>query len=130
MDPQSFRQTSGTVNRGKREVLENLSPVSWVPSGIFALLALYFLDKAVRPKARRTWGWGRTMKAAPVSRPGYAVLAITFLNVAALLARSPKPPLALVVLFFFCFLALGIAGFLDTRAFRRSRTGSSHQDNA
>jgi Flp pilus assembly protein TadB len=102
--------------------LENLSPVSWVPSGIFALLALYFLQKAVRPRARQSWGWGRTGEAAPISRTGYGVLGVTFLDIAVMLAWAPgPPPVSLIVLFLACFLAAMVVGFLDTHRYRRKR---------
>lgn len=87
---------------------------------LFALLALYFLQKAVRPKARQSWGWGRTGEAGPVSRTGYAVLGILFLDIAVMLAWSPgPPPTFLIVLFLVCFLVAMVVGFLDTRAYRR-----------
>jgi len=102
--------------------LESLSTVSWVPMGLFALLALYFLQKAVRPKARQSWGWGRTGEAAPISRTGYAVLGATFLDIAVMLAWSPgPPPTPLIVLFLVCFLTAMIVGFLDVRAYRRKQ---------
>jgi hypothetical protein len=100
--------------------MENFSPVSWVPSGIFSLLGLYFLNKAVRKKAMRSWGWGRTGAGAPISRVSYAVLAVTFLDIAAMLGWSPgSPPNPLIILFLVCFVTLLVAGFLDTRAYRR-----------
>jgi len=100
----------------------NLSTVNWVPLGLFALLALYFLQKAVRPKARQSWGWGRTGEAAPISRTGYAVLGAIFLDISVMLAWSPgSPPTFLIVLFLVFFLAALIVGFLDTRAYRRKQ---------
>ena len=97
------------------------SPPSWTPTGLFALLALYFLDKAVRTGARRSWGWGRTLEAAPISRTGYAVISLTFLDIAAMLAWSPRPPRVLIVVFLVCFLTLGVIGHRDTREYRRRR---------
>jgi hypothetical protein len=106
--------------------MENLSTVNWVPMGLFALLALHFLQKAVRPKARQSWGWGRTGEAAPISRTGYAVLGATFLDIAVMMAWSPgPPPTSLIVLFLVCFLAALIVGFLDVRAYRRKQETES-----
>jgi hypothetical protein len=62
--------------------------------------------------------------AAPISRWGYAAIAITFLDIAALLAWSPRPPKILVIVFFGCLIIMGAAGFLDTRAYRCSRGDS------
>jgi hypothetical protein len=109
--------------------MENLSPESWSPTILFALLALYFLQKALRPKARQSWGWGRTGEAAPISRTGYAVLGATFLDIAAMLAWTPgPPPTFLIVLFLVCFLAVIIVGFLDTRSYRRKQETESFRD--
>jgi hypothetical protein len=103
----------------ENDKLENLSPLSWVPPGFFTVLALYFLQKAIRPKAQRTWGYGRVGGEVPVSRTGCAVWAVTFLDIAAILAYSPPPPPVFVILLVFCFLAIIAVGIRDTRVFRR-----------
>lgn len=100
--------------------MENGPPMSWTPTVLFTFLGLYFMDKALRKKARRSWGWGRTGEGAPISRTGYFVLAATFLDIGAMLAWSPgSPPITLIVLFGFCFLAILVSGFVDTRTDRR-----------
>jgi Flp pilus assembly protein TadB len=101
--------------------MENPLTVSWVPAGLFALLGLYFLQKALRPKARQSWGWGRTGGKVPLSRASYGVCGLAFLNIAALIARAPRPPLWLAALFMVLLLAILVMGFLDTRAYRRTR---------
>lgn len=101
--------------------MENPSTVSWVPIGLFTLLGLYFLQKAVRPKARQSWGWGRSGGKVPLSRASYGVCGLAFLNIAALIARAPRPPLWLAAPFMVLFLAILVMGFLDTRACRRNR---------
>ena len=101
--------------------MENPLTVSWVPTGLFVLLGLYFLQKAVRPKARQSWGWGRAGGKVPLSRASYGVWGLAFLNIAALIARAPNPPLWLAAPFMVLFLAILVMGFLDTRAYRRTR---------
>lgn len=100
--------------------MENPLTVSWVPVGLFALLGLYFLQKALRPKARQSWGWGRGGGKVPLSRASCGVCGLAFLNIAALIARAPRPPLWLAALFMVLFLAILVMGFLDTRAYRRT----------
>jgi len=95
------------------------SPPGWVPTGLFIFMALYFLDKAVRPRARKNWGWGRKIDAAPISKAGYSLISLTFLDIAAIMAWAPDPPMILVLIFMVCFAALGVIGFRDTRAHRR-----------
>ena len=56
-----------------------------------------------------------------MSRWGYASWAVTFFSVAAIVARAPEPPMAFVVVFFVCFLAVLCAGFVDTHRYDESR---------
>lgn len=108
--------------------MEYHAPVSWVPAGLFALLAVFFLQKAFRSKARRTWGWGRTGGQVPISRAGYAVWGITCSIVALILVygESRQLPLALALLLPACILAIVGAGARDTWRHRRNR--SKRQD--
>jgi hypothetical protein len=114
------------ANADQGRKMENLSQESWSPTLLFALLALYFLQKALRPKARRNWGWGRGGGSVPVSRSAYVLFAVTFLVIAGLLAWAPGPPPAcLVALLMFCFLAIIGVGFRDTWSYRRGRDPSN-----
>jgi len=102
------------------------SPPSWTPTGLFAVLALYFADKAIRPGARKNWAWGWKLDAAPISKTGYALIALTFLDIAAIMVWLPKPPMVFVLILFVCFLALGVIGFRDFNAHRRQVKRSGH----
>jgi phosphatidylglycerophosphate synthase len=105
--------------------MEVPSPASWIPVGLFVLLACYFLQKAIRSRARRSWGWGRVGGPVPVSRCGYAVWGIAFLAIAGILAHERQPPVALIVLLGLCFVAIVAVGIRDTRAHRRPSTPPS-----
>lgn len=94
---------------------------TFVPGLLFALLGCFFLQKAIRPGAKQSWSWGRGGGPVPVSRWGYASWAVTFFSVAAIVARAPEPPMAFVVVFFVCFLAVLCAGFVDTHRYDESR---------
>jgi hypothetical protein len=94
---------------------------TWVPGLPFALLGLFFLQKAIRPGARQSWSWGRGGGPVPVSRLGYACWAATFFAIGVIVAHAPKPPLAAVVAFtIFCLATLGV-GFVDTYRYKRSQ---------
>ncbi len=56
-------------------------------------LGCFFLQKAVRRGAARSWGWERSGDVAPLSRPSYAVWGITFLVIGAVLVgvQEAKP---------------------------------------
>jgi len=104
---------------GYKEI-DDFSPTNWVPVALFVLLAVFFLQKAVRTRARRTWSWGRVGGQVPLSRAGYAIWGFTFAVVALLLALAPKPPLALGALLVLCVPAIMAVGCSDTRAYRRA----------
>jgi hypothetical protein len=110
-----------SVRRQQRCVIGDAIRINWAGLLLFAALGCFFLQKALRREAARRWGWGRTGEAAPLSRPSYALWGLTFLVIAATLASAPKIGALPVALFIACFLALGVAGVLDTRAEQRRR---------
>lgn len=90
---------------------------------LFVALGCFFLQKALRREIPRSWGWGRSGEAAPLSRTSYGVWGTTFLVIAALLATAPDVTAIPVALLAACLLALAVAGARDVRAERR-RQGS------
>ena len=100
------------------------STVSWVPQTLFVVLALWFLQKAIRSRASRTWGWGRVGGKVPLSRTSYFVCGVAFLVIAAVISSSPHPPSGLAILLVVSFIAIVVMGLMDTRAYRRSHSGS------
>ena len=90
------------------------------PIVAFGILAVVFLDKAMRRGATRTWAWGRMGEAAPLSRISYAVWAMTFIAIAFTLARAPKPGLGAAIAIGVSFVAVIVMGFADTRTYRKS----------
>ena len=109
--------------------MENLSPAGWVPILLFVLLGCFFLQKAIRPRAPQTWGWGRGGGEVPVSRAGYGVIGLTFLDIAALLAYGEKPPVPLAIILLLGFIAIIVVGTRDTIVYRRgtSRPGKNQK---
>lgn len=103
------------------EAIEAANPANWAGTLIFAVLGWFFLQKAFRRNAARTWGWGRTGEAAPLSRPSYAVWGTTFLVIAAILARAPRAGAMSLALLAACLLALGVSGAHDVHAERGRR---------
>jgi hypothetical protein len=101
--------------------IEDAIPNNWAGILLFASLGCFFLQKALRRNAARSWGWGRTGEAAPLSRPSYALWGVTFLVIAAALVSASKVGALSVALFAACFLALGVAGVSDVRAEQRRR---------
>ena len=90
---------------------------------LFGALAVFFLQKALRTGAKRSWGWGRTGEAAPLSRPSYAAWGLTFLVIGVGVGWQPGAA-AWAWLFGACFIALLVAGVVDMRAERcRARDG-------
>jgi hypothetical protein len=77
------------------------------------------LQKALRRGASRSWGWGRSGEAAPLSRPSYAVWGATFLVIGAVLSGAPRVEMLWLTLLVACFIALCIAGAIDVRAERK-----------
>jgi len=109
--------------------MENLSPPSWVPTCLFALLAVYFLQKAVRRNAPQTWGWGRGGGEVPLSRASYAVIGVSFLDIGAMLAYDGQPPIALMIVLLLGFIAMLVMGTRDAIVWRRqhSEAGKSRK---
>ena len=97
------------------------SDASWVPVGLLVLVGVFFLQKAIRPKAKQSWSWGRSGGSVPLSRGSYACCAATFFSIAMVVDRAPEPPLSTIIAFMFCFLALLGAGFFDTRRYNRTQ---------
>ena len=102
----------------EEKAIEPLTPENWVAL-LFTALGFFFLQKAARRSAVRSWGWGRTGDGAPLSRSSYALWGATFIVIGVGILRDPRPSSFSVTLFFACFIALGISGFMDTRAERR-----------
>ena len=92
-----------------------------LPIVAFVILAVVFLDKALRRKARRNWAWGRMGEAAPLSRISYAVWAMTFFAIAFTLARAPRPGLGAAIVIGVSCVAVIVSGFADSRTYRRSK---------
>jgi len=99
----------------------------WIPIAAFFAFGVFFLQKAVRPGAKRTWAWGRAGDGPPLSRSGYAVWGATFVYIALVIAYAPHPPIAAVLGFGVCFLALAGVGIMDTLADRRKRKASREE---
>lgn len=93
------------------------------PSGLLAaaavlsVLALLCLAGVLSERVRRPWQWGRSGKAAPVSRPGCALAFLAFAGMGGALAAASRGLLSGAAAFlvslagFALFLA---AGLLDT----------------
>jgi hypothetical protein len=109
------------VNRQRSNFIDGITTSNWGGLALFAGLGCFFLQKAVRRKAARTWGWGRSGEAAPLSRASYAIWGIMFLLIGGILLRGPEVEPFAVWLFALCFVALGFAGFRDVRAEDRRR---------
>jgi len=97
------------------------SGATWTPGFLFVLLGCFFLQKAVRPAAKQSWSWGRGGGPVPVSRWGYASWAASCFAVALIIAQAPEPPMASVLAFLACFLALLGMGFIDSRRYHKTR---------
>lgn len=89
--------------------------MSWLPIAAFVVLGLVFLDKALRRGAKRTWAWGRTGGGPKLSRRSYAVWALTFFTIAAILSRAHEPGGLAVLVIGVCLVAVIVAGFADAR---------------
>lgn len=96
--------------------MENWGALLFVAAGLFSI------QKAVRRNAARNWGWGRTGDAGPLSRPSYALAGTMLIIIGATIAQGPRVSPLMILLFFACFAALGIAGFIDTRRDKRRRS--------
>ena len=90
-----------------------------IPIAFFILLSVFFLQKAIRPNARRTLGWGRSGGEVPVSRVGYAVWGSTFIVIAGVLLKRNDPPLVLLIVLGVCVLAIVGIGVRDSYLHRR-----------
>jgi len=104
-----------SVRRQRSYAIEDATPNNWAGILLFGAMGCFFLQKALRRNAVRNWGWGRTGEAAPLSRPSYALWGFTFLVIAELVSARAIGALS-VALFATCFIGLGVAGVLDTRA--------------
>lgn len=111
------------VRQHRSEPIEGDNPSNWSGILLFAALGCFFLQKALRRDAARSWGWGRSGEAAPLSRVSYALWGATFLVIGAVLVPAPEAEAFSLALLAACFLALVVAGALDVRAERR-RHGS------
>jgi hypothetical protein len=96
--------------------------MDWVPIAGFGALGGFFVQKALRRGAKRTWAWGRGGSGPPLSRAAYGIWGITFICIAVVLAFAPRPPLGALLAFGLCFFALAVVGIADTRAYRRRRS--------
>jgi hypothetical protein len=97
------------------------SGATWVPGFLFVVLGCFFLQKATRRGAKRSWAWGRGGGAVPVSRWGYASWAACFFAIAWIVSRAPEPPIAAVAVFLVCFLTTLAIGFVDTHRYNKSK---------
>jgi len=101
-----------------------MKPENWV-AFLFASLGLFFIQKAIRNNAVRSWGWGRTGDAAPLSRVSYTLWGAMFILIGIIISRGPQLNILWVTVFFAFFIALGVSGFIDTRKARKRQL--SHQ---
>ena len=108
-----------SIRRQRSQPIESLLPVPWAGVLLFGGLGCFFLQKAVRRRASRRWGWGRTGAAAPLSRASYAVWGVTFLVIAAIVSGGAEVSGLLLGLLAACFVALAAAGVRDARAEKR-----------
>jgi len=99
-----------------------LSP-HFIPITFFILLAVFFLQKAIRPNARRSLSWGRSGGKVLVSRIGYAVWGSTFTVIAGILAKRDEVPIIFMIVMGICILAIVGIGIRDTYSYRK-RSGS------
>ena len=90
-----------------------------LPIIFFILLAFFFLQKAIRPNARRSLGWGRSGGKVPVSRLGYAVWGSTFIAIAVTLIKSDDPPSILMIILVGCVLGIVGVGMRDSYLHRK-----------
>ena len=91
----------------------------FIPIAFFILLAVFFLQKAIRPNARRSLSWGRSGGKIPVSRTGYAVWGSTFIVIAGILVKRDNIPIIFMLLMGVCVLAIVGIGIWDTYSFRK-----------
>ena len=101
-----------------------LSPVSLVPTSLFALLGLYFLLQAIRRNTRRTCGWGRGGGEVPLSRVSYGIFSVIFFDIALMLAYDGPPPRTITIVLLVGFVAMIAAGTRDTIIYRRKQDPS------
>jgi len=97
---------------------------NWVAVVAFALLGVFFLQKAIRRHAKRRWTWGHG-GPVPVSRPGYAAWGLIFIVIGAAIAHGPKPAIAYVVLFVVCFISILCVGLIDTYRYNKVQRRNS-----
>jgi hypothetical protein len=112
-----------SVRRQRGQPIPSLVPDHWGGVLLFGTLGCFFLQKALRRNASRSWGWGRTGEAAPLSRASYAVWGATFVVIGAVVSSAPDVSALSLALLAVCFVALGAAGVRDTRVEKR-RHGS------
>jgi|GEM_PF-2186862 len=101
---------------------------------LFAALGIHLLVHALRPRARRTWSWGRGGGSVGLSRVSYAIVGMTLLLAGAVLFTGPHPPLLLAALLLASVLGVIVSGIVDTRRARRAHplpdygtSGGKHQ---
>ena len=100
-------------------------PLQFIPIAFFILLGVFFLQKAIRPNASRSMGWGRGGGRVPVSRVGYAVWGCTFFVIAGVLIKRNDIPPMLVIALGICVLAIVGVGFRDAYLHRRRKVSTS-----
>ena len=109
----------GLIRLDAELVIEQISPVSWIPSELFALFSRLFPAQGYPISNRADFGEVAGGEASD-SRIGYAVWAVTFMMIAAILAYHQQPPSILVILLMVCILAIVGVGVRDTLICRRS----------
>jgi len=96
--------------------------VSWLPVLGFVALGTFFLQKAVRRTAKRTWSWGRGGSGPPLSRRSYAVCGVGFMAIAWVLREAPHPSVSAVAALMLSFVLMLGSGFADSAAARAPRS--------
>ena len=88
----------------------------WGALLFFGALAAHFFYSALARRASRSWGWGRSGQAGPISRLGYGVIGSLFLCLTFLLGlRWDSPPRALIGWFIANLATLFVVGLVDSR---------------
>ena len=90
-------------------------------TGLLVSLAIFFMQKAVRPNAKRNWGWGRIGGEVPVSRIGYGIWGLTFLLIVCVLINEDKLSIVNIAVLGICLVAIIAVGFRDAWRFKKRK---------
>jgi len=99
----------------------SISGKEWVPVFLFFVLGCFFLQKALRPRAKQSWAWGRSGGIVPLSRRSCFFIAATFFSIIFIIGYGPETPLISAALFLVCFLLCLVSGCVDTWRYRKER---------